>query len=70
MSEEGVGGPYPPLPFSGKVKLKNLLNLIIRIVKLLLKWQTKEIISRTPLLGKWEKFLDPRVNGYYLVSRR
>lgn len=69
MSEERVGGPYPP-PFSGKVKLKNLLNLIIRIVKLLLKWQTKEIISRTPLLGKWEKFLDPRVNGYYLVSRR
>lgn len=42
MSEERVGGPYPS-PFSAKVKLKNLLNLIIRIVKLLLKRQTKKL---------------------------
>lgn len=54
MSEERVGGPYPP-PFSGKVKLKNLLKSYYSHCKITFKTANQKNYQSDPALGKMGK---------------
>lgn len=64
----GGGGSIPSTPSSGKFSLMELIKLFIRIVKLLLKWQTNKKSLSNLVLGRKKNCGSARGQYFHLVS--